>query len=55
MTGHDAATRDAVFDRIEADRELLAGPMTHPRGPSAKLSPGIPSRSTRAAGHPWAW
>ena len=34
---------------------VVDGPSTHPRGPSAKFSPGMPRRSTRAAGHPWVW
>ncbi len=31
----------------------VAGAMTHPRGPSANSMPGMPSRSTCAAGHVW--
>ena len=33
---------------------VVAGPITQPRGPSAKSSPGMPSRSTWAAGQGWA-
>ena len=33
----------------------VAGPITHPRGPSAKAMPGMPSRGTAAAGQVWAW
>ncbi len=33
----------------------VAGPITHPRGPSEKWIPGIPSRSTTAAGQGWPW
>ncbi len=29
----------------------VAGPMTTPRGPSLKANPGMPRRSTRAAGN----
>ena len=53
MLSSRAGSNDAP--RAIETGKVVAGPTTHPRGPSAKLSPGIPSRSTRAAGHPWAW
>ena len=33
----------------------VAGPITQPRGPSAKSMPGMPRRSTWAAGQVWLW